>query len=225
MAIFGKQGIAIMPVVGKGIDNLRQRMQEAVDMGAIVDGETATQAKQIKRTWKQLESAVSFTFLAIGEALLPLKAQTAGFTGQLLPAIQSVRRFLTANASAVQTAFIFGTALVGVSMALKAVAFGLGGISMMFSVMSAGIGLLVSGLSMLLSPIGLLTAGVAALGVVWATSTKGFIRGGRRRRGERNGSVSTSVPSGRSLDRFYDRRGEYRSDLGAIDGKDNGRVE
>lgn len=168
MHLFGKTGQEALALLKEGPAGIKKRMQEAEEMGAVVSGEHAKMARNIKRTWGQIENAIHYAVMSIGEALLPAGDQVANYAKQFVFMIQSARGWIHEHRVMIQLIAAFGVGLIVAGTALSV--FG-GLLSKVFLPFTIAIKIAVAALGLLFSPIGLIVAAIGGLTAVWITQT------------------------------------------------------
>jgi hypothetical protein len=193
--IFGKQGMAILPMLSKGPEQLAKNMAEASAMGAIVTQEMAAQTKEGTQALKSMKLAAEYAFLALGGAVLGPATEWMATYGRTVTSVaQTVRRWIEDHRDLVQIVGGVGVGLLAAGTALMVIGKGVSlmgaGFGPIFKILSAGAGMvkgvLVGGFSLavvalkgllaatlaLATPIGLVTALIVGLGAAWLTQTK-----------------------------------------------------
>lgn len=169
MAIFGKSGVTLLPMLADGAEGIRALREEAREFGLTVTTEQAKAAATFGDTWALAVKSVKSAFFEIGAALAPVLTQ---IIQAILPVIKAIGAWVRENSSLAITiagviagAFALGTAVV----ALGAIIWGVGTI---LSVVTGLFSALGSAISLLLSPLGLIAAAIAGVVVAWATMTE-----------------------------------------------------
>lgn len=173
MAIFGKSGVTLLPMLANGAEGIRALQEEAREFGLTVTTEQAKAAATFGDTWALAVKSVKSAFFEIGAALAPVLTQ---IIQAILPVIKAIGAWVRENSSLAITiagviagAFALGTAVV----ALGTIIWGVGTI---LSVVTGLFGALGSAISLLLSPLGLIAAAIAGVVVAWATMTESGIK-------------------------------------------------
>lgn len=158
MAIFGKAGTSLLPMLAGGSAGMAAFAAEAQRLGIVMDQETAEKADALGDAVDALKASMTAAFIQVGGAAAPLLTQLAGNLSGLAA---DVGRFVAENGSMVVSVLKAAAALTAVSGIVIAVGAALSGLSTIIGAVQASFGLL-SSLSVLLSPVGLVAAGVAA---------------------------------------------------------------
>ena len=118
VAIFGKSGTDILPMLANSAEGLDRMRQEARDLGLVMDKETAAKAAKFKDAMQKLQGQVQGLKLSTGEALVPaLKSLIDTVT----PLIKRFTDFADKHPKLVQWGFKLGIALVVVGGGLYTV--------------------------------------------------------------------------------------------------------
>jgi hypothetical protein len=167
MAIFGKSGTQLLPMLSSGAQGIEELQQQARDLGLTMATEDAQAAEafgdRIDVLWKVLKKTV-FT---IGSALEPVLSAMIDSTVRI---VVSISDWIKNNKDLIVTVFkvgmaiaaggaaivALGTAVAGIGTVLGAAATVLTGVGTAFAFLGTAI-------AALLSPIGLTIAGLAAL--------------------------------------------------------------
>ncbi len=160
MAVFGKSGTSLLPVLSAGSAGIEEMRKQAHELGVVMSDEDAASADELGDLWEQLSqqseaitdsvgAALAPAFLDLFNAVSPLLTETIAWIKENGDLISQI--FLIASGVAAG-----GAALVGMGVAASTVAAGLGGVATIASVVGAVLG-------GLLSPIGLVGAGIAGL--------------------------------------------------------------
>lgn len=167
MAVFGKSGTQLLPMLSSGAKGIEELQQQARDLGLTMATEDAQAAEafgdRIDVLWKVLKKTV-FT---IGSALEPVLSAMIDSTVRIVVATSD---WIKNNKGLIVTVFKVGLAIAagGAAIAvLGAAAVGLGTVFGAAATVLVGIGqgiaILGTAIAALLSPIGLTIAGLAAL--------------------------------------------------------------
>jgi len=172
MSVFGRSGTKLLPMIQGGAKALRGFMQNAKDLGLIVNAQAAAAAGRLNDKFHVLAMVSTSAARAIGGALAPV---TEVYTDKAILAMKGLREWIENNERLVRQIFGVNSALValGASLAVfgKALQFlrplallltRIGGpiIASLLSGFFALAGMLVT---MLSSPLGLVIAAVALL--------------------------------------------------------------
>ncbi|MGC3968933.1 MAG: phage tail tape measure protein [Pirellulales bacterium] len=168
MAIFGKSGAALIPLLSGGAHAIEQMQAEARRLGIEMATEDAEAADRFGDAIDALKMQISALVVRIGGALAPT-------LGGLVSSLQNVGaragEWLRENAALVQLAFAGGAALLAMGAAVSVLGFALSGVGVVIS--ATGFALAFVGRMLaasrvaflaLLSPMGLTIAAVTAVG-------------------------------------------------------------
>jgi hypothetical protein len=167
MAIFGKSGTQLLPMLSNGAKGIEELQQQARDLGLTMATEDAQAAEafgdRVDVLWKVLKKTV-FT---IGSSLEPVLSAMIDSAVQI---VVTTGDWIKNNKGLIVTVFKVGMAIAAggaAIVALGAAAVGLGTVFSVVATVLAGIGqgIAILGLAIaaLLSPIGLTIAGLASL--------------------------------------------------------------
>lgn len=161
MALLGKSGADLMPLMLGGASGIRELRDEARDLGLQVSTEDAQAAVEFSDAWSRVMSVVKDVRNEIGLALLPRLTELFDY---VTPTIVTIARWIAENrmlivtiASVAVGILAAGTATLGLAAALKMLAIGLGLVNGMLTIT---VGLV----TFLGSPVGLLIAAIIGLG-------------------------------------------------------------
>ncbi len=175
VAIFGKGGKALLPMMEGGAEGIRKVREEAKRFGLQVKTSDAEAAEKFGDRLDTLWMQVKAVGANIGFALIP---EVDGLTGRIQDVIGSVIHWIDANREMVVWAakLAGGVALAGVAIiAVGAVIAGLGSICGMaagaLSAVGTVVGVAASAFAFILSPIGLLLAALVGGAFAWAKFT------------------------------------------------------
>lgn len=161
MAIFGKAGQKLLPVLNGGADGIAEMRQQARDLGVSMSQADATAAADFGDTVEDLQRSVKAAGFTLAATLAPA---IGGFVKQASQAIGAVSNWIKQNRGLILAvaAGVAGVVALGAGVSALGVAFSLGGVAI-----SAVITLVTT----LLSPIGLAVAAVVGLGVAFVALT------------------------------------------------------
>lgn len=115
VALFGKQGTAMIPILNKGSAGIAELEANSDKYGLTISGPMAasvTKATQNQKDWSDATKGLSVQF---GASLLPVLTQAAGFVTQhVIPAITSATGLIERHQGAVAVLLPVITGLVGV---------------------------------------------------------------------------------------------------------------
>lgn len=122
MAIFGKSGTAILPMLEGGSAGMSRFAAEAKRLGLVMDGETAAKADALGDAMDKLKAAMMMAFIQVGSAVAPILTAIAE---KLATGAAAVGNFIRENQQLVVTALkvaagvvAFGAALYGIGAAI-----------------------------------------------------------------------------------------------------------
>jgi len=182
MAIFGKSGADLIPLLG----NVSALREEAVKLGLVMSSEDAAAAAEFGDAMDKLGAGAQALTNNIGAALAPTLTTILDEISKLIkPTVEwvSENKGLIVSVAAIGAGLLVaGTVITGLGITIASLGAIIGGIGTgiaAFGGMIAGIGAtiasvtggIVAGVTMLLSPIGLAVAAVVALGAVILTQT------------------------------------------------------
>ena len=158
MAIFGKSGTMLLPMLEGGSAGMSKFAAQARSLGLVMDAETAAKADALGDSLDALKAAGMMAFVQIGAAAAPIITQVAE---SLTSLAATVGQFIAENAGMVVGVLKAAAALTAVSGVVVAVGAVISSLGTIIAGVQASFGVL-SSLSVLLSPIGLIAGGVAA---------------------------------------------------------------
>ncbi len=94
MAVFGRGGAALIPLLRQGADGIRQMKQEAEDLGVVMSSQSAQDATRMTEAIGKLKAQLHAAWISIGAALAPALTQLAG---EMKNALKSVIDFVKEN--------------------------------------------------------------------------------------------------------------------------------
>ena len=175
MAIFGKSGAALLPMLAGGAAGLNEAQAAARALGLEISTADAVASDQFGDTLDGLKAQATAFAVKVGAALLPLLQQAATWfatTGS------AVVRFVEQNRGLVGVVFAVGAGLVAVGGAITAAGYALSGFGSVLGLASRLLPLVGSALSALapvalalLSPLGAVAAAVAGVGAYFVYSS------------------------------------------------------
>lgn len=119
MAIFGKSGTELIPLLEEGGAGIRALRQEARDLGLSFEPALANAAAELNDALGRVEGQLKRTFLEVGAAVAPVLNWVAAVLEGLLPHLMD---FVRENQNIVAGLLVLGGVLTGVGTAL--IAFG-----------------------------------------------------------------------------------------------------
>lgn len=122
MAIFGKAGTSILPMLEGGSAGMAAFAAEAQRLGLVMDGDTAAKADALGDSIDALKASMRMAFIQIGSAVAPILTQVAQSLAKTAAAVGNFIRenqTLVTNALKIGLAFIvFGGAVYGIGTAI-----------------------------------------------------------------------------------------------------------
>jgi hypothetical protein len=122
MAIFGKAGTAIIPMLNQGSAGLAAMEARARELGLVMDGQTAEKADRLGDAITDVRLALKMAFIQIGSAVAPILTTIAV---SLANAAAAAGKFIQRNQGLINVAlkvgagiFAFGAAVYGIGAAL-----------------------------------------------------------------------------------------------------------
>ena len=109
-ALFGKQGLKLLPILMKGSKGIEENLKQAEKYGAVVGDKQVAQTKKVIESQRQLALAHKGVQVAIGSALLPAQVE---LYGSLLNIVQAVLPFVD-NVNVMKGALIAWAVALGV---------------------------------------------------------------------------------------------------------------
>jgi phage-related protein len=117
--LFGKQGLALLPILNKGSDSINELMDTAKKMGLVLDDSATGKMKDAAEAQRNLNQATKGLEVQFGEKLLPTITSFVNFLGgTVVPTLGKVFTFFQQNSTAVK---IFAEALIGLWATTKIV--------------------------------------------------------------------------------------------------------
>lgn len=161
MAIFGKSGADLLPLMIGGAKGIQELRNEAKALGLQVSTKDAQAATLFGDTWANLLKVFRDVRIEIGNALIPI---LTGIAKALIPIVVTAAKWISENRKLVVTVLaiavgviVLGSGLIALGAAVHIVAFALGGLAMLISVAATVF-------AALTSPVGLVIGLVLALG-------------------------------------------------------------
>ena len=134
MAVFGRAGTALLPMLEDGAGGIRALMQQAEQLGIVMDQETANSAARLNDSIGELMTALKAVKVTVGAAVAPAMA---GLSSSIAILVGQVSRYISENKVFVQQALAVGAAMVAVGGTLTAAGFAV-------KMLSTGVAALVS---------------------------------------------------------------------------------
>jgi hypothetical protein len=120
MAVFGRAGTALLPMLEDGAGGIRALMQQAEQLGIVMDQETADSAARLNDSIGELMTALKAVTVTVGAAVAPAMA---GLSSSIAILVGQVSRYISENKVFVQQALAVGAAMVAVGGTLTAAGF------------------------------------------------------------------------------------------------------
>ena len=188
MAIFGRSGTMLLPMMEGGAKGLDEMRQKARDLGLAISTAEAEAGHKFSKSLEVLWLVLKRSATVIGAALAPALGD---LVGRVQEVVLKIMAWVKANPQVVTTIFKIalgataaGAALVAMGGILTGMGAALKALTIPFTLVGTAVGVLGSMLASLLSPIGLVIAAVAGLGayVLWATGAGGEALGWLRQK-------------------------------------------
>lgn len=112
---FGRRGQELLKLSSA---ELRGRMGEASDVGAVVSPEQVAQAKEVQRSFMQIGAAMKYAFVEVGRALLPHHETIKEYARTVVNVAKGARELVTANKPLVLGVLGLGVAVTAAGAAL-----------------------------------------------------------------------------------------------------------
>lgn len=175
IAVLGKGGLALVPMLKDGGAALRQLLAEAGDVGAIVKDEDARNATRIGDAFDRSFTAAKNAVRQFGAALLPEVETIEKFSSVVTLGLKDFREFVRENQQAVVAVLSVGAALMVAGGAFIGIGTGLAVAAIAVSGFLAATAALGTVLAFVFSPVGLGLATVAVAGVMVAALVAEFV--------------------------------------------------
>ena len=179
MAIFGRGGAALLPLMKDGAAGIDALRQKARDLGLTISTEDAEAAHVFEKALFDLWAVIKRATFAIGAAATPAIQE---FVTWLTGAVKTAVAWINANRGLIVTILklaagvvVAGVGLMVLGKVLVAAGLAVKVFSMALSVASAVISAVGAVIGFLTSPVGLVIVAVAALAgvILWATGAGG----------------------------------------------------
>lgn len=115
MAVFGKGGADLLPLLNKGGKGIAELQQQAEEMGIVMSGPAAQAATDLHMAYEKMGRAVAGIWRSTGAVIAPIMKQWADAVTGIA---SGVKNFIKAHKDAVVIAFAIGAALVAAGTAL-----------------------------------------------------------------------------------------------------------
>lgn len=165
MAILGRGGTKLLPLLEGGSAGLAQGRQRARQIGASISTEDAKAAARLSDALDTIRASAKGATVAIGAALAPAATQLAE---AIATAVGGLSAFIRQNQGAIVAAAAAATSVLAAGLAITGLGLAITGASIVLGAFASAISAAVAVLGVLLTPIGIAVAGVAALGVGFA---------------------------------------------------------
>jgi hypothetical protein len=176
MAVFGKGGAELLPMLMKGAAGITAMQEANRSLGLEISTESATAAKSFGKSLSWLGKVAKSVAFEIGSIVAE---QIQPFVTGATFAIAGIKKWASSHKELIGTIFkvaagltIVGAALIGVGTAINIAAKALGGFGTLFTVFQTGFAAIVGILGFVLSPLGLMVAALAGLGAWFFTATE-----------------------------------------------------
>lgn len=157
MAVFGKSGTVLLPMLEGGAEGLRELKQQAIDLGIAMDSQAIEAAVELDDAVDALKGSAVGLGRSLGSALAPMLTELAKVS---TACIATFSKFIREHGDVVRSVAKGAAAIV----AGGAGAFVLG---KMFILASGAVGFLTPALVALASPIGIVTGLILGGAVAW----------------------------------------------------------
>lgn len=173
--LFGRAGMALLPMLHDGEKGLIAVMEEAEKLGLVMTQEDAEAAAALTDAWTRMHSVLGMIWKRIGGAVAPMLTDLAD---RIATGSKTVIDWVRNNGAMIRMLLKFGAILTATGAGLVVagtliilLGSGFGMLASMVTLAGAAIGVLGTVLAAIVSPIGLVVAGVIALGAYWAYTT------------------------------------------------------
>lgn len=169
--IFGRAGTRLLPMLDQGAAGINAMMQEARDLGLVLNDPAAAAAAELTDALTRLQTVLKRVWQTIGEALSPAVTQLANAMAEN---IKPVIEWTKANGALVVA--VAGTAAAVLTAGLGLIAMGaaLSAAGTIAGMLAGVIGAVTAAAAALISPIGLVVAGLTAL-AAWGLHASGAL--------------------------------------------------
>ncbi len=135
MAVMGKSGTRMLPMLKDGAAGLRQLLGEVKEVGAVVSGEDANNATRIGDALDRAWTSVKNTIRSVAASFLDFAPDIEDLAKSVMTVTQGIRDFVRENKELIVTVatvaagvIAAGAALVGIGSAAAVASFALGGL-------------------------------------------------------------------------------------------------
>jgi hypothetical protein len=182
MAVFGKNGTALLPMLSGSAAGIQQLMAKADQLGLTMSTDDANAAHELHQAMTTVWATLKGAAIAIGAALAPAMTEIANRASTVIGAIVN---WIKQNRGLIVTVSTVATGVVAVGAAIVGIGYLISGVGAVFGMLATAIttfGAVTSGvfaaaagaIGFILSPIGLVAAAVIGLGAYFL-STSGVI--------------------------------------------------
>jgi hypothetical protein len=180
MAVFGRSGTAILPMLARGAAGINELQAEARRLGLTISTTDAAAGEKLNDTFERVWMMVRRAIFGIGAAIGPVLMDVLA---RIQEVVAEGMRWVNANRALIASVLklAVGVAAVGAGLLVagKILAYSFGaivsGLGAAMGIASTVLGAVGAAVGFLLSPIGLVTAAVVGLGayIVWSTGAAG----------------------------------------------------
>lgn len=124
--IFGRAGTQLLPMMAESAESLDRMRQEAHDLGVVFDEEAAAKAEAFQDAMLKLKASIQGVGIELADTLVPII--TEFLEDKLIPTIQRIKEWITANEDVAKTIaavggvlVVGGALLIGLGMVAKAI--------------------------------------------------------------------------------------------------------
>jgi len=175
MAIFGRSGTKLIPLLNGGAAGIAALRQEARDLGLTMSAETVAGAERLEDAFTRLRKTMRQIALNVGAALAPM---FEGLADSFKRGAVAAAKWVKEHQGVVQTTLLLGggiasagAALISIGIAIQLAAASFRLFAPVILVVKAALSLIGPLLVALLSPIGLIVAGLAFMGAAILVQT------------------------------------------------------
>jgi len=151
--IFGRAGMALLPMFDRGSEALAEMRQEAHDLGIVFDEEAAKKAEEMTDAMYRVEATISGLKMTIADTFIPI----------LMPLVEKIKEVVTSVQNWMKENPELARVLTIVVTAIGALMVVLGPLLIMLPGIVTAVGLVGGALAVLTGPIGIAIAAIAAL--------------------------------------------------------------
>jgi hypothetical protein len=167
--LFGRGGLALLPLLNKGAAGIAELRSEAERLGLVKSKESVDNAFRLEKAFQAVHKAVNAVWNTIGGAIAPLLTDI--FNG-VIPFIAWIRQWAKENKAVFNAllaiggaASAIGAALIGVAGAFKMITLVISPIVAIMSLVSSLISGLIGIVGLFLTPLGFVLGAVVGIGV------------------------------------------------------------